>query len=108
MGVADENDSEHIYIFGVKLGKSCDFDFLLISARLTDKAHRRFGRALLQEQFHQAVQLPVAAIGLGVIDGSDEIARCSSLDAAFDDFPRRHQVAQRNDAQVMADRSTQQ
>ena len=106
--VADEYHGEHVHLLGVKLTQCSHLDFLLIASSLTDIAHGRVGRALLQKQFHQAVQLPVAAIGLGIIDGSDEVAHGGSLDAALDHLPRGHQVAERNDAQVMADGSAQQ
>ena len=108
LGVADKNDGEHIHLLGVKLAERGHLDFLLVAARLTDIAHWRPGRALLQEQFQQSIELPVTAIGLGIIDGCDEIAHGGSLDAALNDFPRGHQVTQRDDAQVMADGSTKQ
>ena len=106
--IADKNHGEHIHVLGVKLAKCRDFDFLLISTRLTDIAHWRIGRPLLQEQFHQSIELPVATVGFGVIDGSDEVAHGGCLDAALNHLPWGHQVAQRNDTQVMTDGSTQQ
>ena len=45
---------------------------------------------------------------LGVVDGSDEVADGSRQDATLNDLLRGHQVAERDDAQVVADGSTEQ
>ena len=52
LGVADEDDGEHVHVFGVEFAECGHFDFLLIASRLTDITHGNVGRALLQEQFH--------------------------------------------------------
>ena len=103
MGIADEYDGEHVDVLRVELGKGGDLDFLVVATRLTDVAHRGLRRAHLQEEFHEAVELPVAPVRLGIVDGCDEIAAGCRLDAALDEFPGRHQVGERDDAQVVTD-----
>ena len=79
--------------------------FLFRSSSLADVAHRCLGgTAFLQEYFFQPIELPVAAFAFGIIDCSDKIGHDSFLDA----FPRSHQVAEGNDAEVVAHRCAQQ
>ena len=105
--IADDHDGEHIKLLGIKLCECGELDDLLLTARLTDVADGRVGATVLGEDLQQAVDLPVAALALGVVDGGDEVARCGSLDALLDTKPRRHQVRERDDTQVMADGATE-
>ena len=106
--IADKDDGEHIHIFGVKGTEGGHTDNLILATSLTDITHRGVGTALLQEEFLQTVELPVAAMRLGVVDGGDKVAYCCRLDAALYLFPRSHQVGEGDDAEVVADGGTQQ
>ena len=106
--IADDHDGEHVELLGIELCERGELDDLLLTARLTDVADGRVGAAVLSEDLQQAVDLPVAALALGVVDGGDEVACCGSLDALLDTKPRRHQVGERDDTQVMADGAAEQ
>ena len=106
--IADDHDREHVELLGIELCERGELDDLLLTARLTDVADGRVGAAVLGEDLQQAVDLPVAALALGVVDGGDEVACCGSLDALLDTKPRRHQVGERDDTQVMADGAAEQ
>ena len=92
--VADKHYGEHVNVLRVEVAQGSELYLLLRPAGLTNVAHRRRGRTLLEKQFLQTVQLPVAAVRLGIVDGSDKVARGGSTDATLDDVPRRHQVRQ--------------
>ena len=109
LGVTDDDDGKHVHIFGVEVLQRGDVYFLFGSACLADVAHGCLGRAVfLQEDFLQAVELPVAAFTFGVVDSRHEICLGSSPDALLDAFPGSHQVAQGDDTEIMSYRSAQQ
>ena len=106
--VANEDDGEHIHILGVKGTEGGHTDSLILATSLTDITHRSVGTALLQEEFLQTVELPVAAMRLGVVDGGDKVTYYCRLDAALYLFPGSHQVGEGDDAEVVTDGGTQQ
>ena len=106
--VADEHDGEHIHILWVQLAERGQPHLLLRTARLAHISYGSVCLAFLQHQLLQPVELPVAAVRLGVVDGSDEIGLGSGHDATLDDLPGSHQVRQRDDAHVVTHRSAQQ
>ena len=107
LGIANDDDGEHIDVLRVEVGEGSGLHLLLVAPGLTDIAYGRRCRPPLQEQFLQPVELPVAPVRLGIVDGSHEVPFGGSTDAALDDLPRRHQVRERYDAQVVADGGSQ-
>ena len=81
-------------------------NYLFLPPCLTYKAYRSILRTPFQEDFLQAVKLPVAPIALGIIDGCDEIGLCRSHNTLFNLCPRRHQIRERNHTEVMSHGST--
>ena len=54
------------------------------------------------------MQLPVASLALGVIDGGHEVGIRCGLDAALDTLPRGHQVGEGDDTEIVSDGCAQQ
>ena len=106
--VANQDDGEHIDFFRVESGQGSNLDLLVSTPCLTHIADRRVSTALLQEQFLQAIELPITAMRLGVVDSCHEVADGSRLDSPFNHLPGRHQVGERDDSQVVACRGSQQ
>ena len=106
--ITNQNHSKHIHILRIESAKVGDLHHLVIAPSLAHIAHRRFWRTILQEELLKTIELPIAAMTFGVVDGSDKIALGSSLDTTLDYFPRCHEIAHGDDAHIMPDRCTQQ
>ena len=95
LGIADQHHGEHVDLLGVELRQRRQRHLLLGTPCLPYVADGRIGRAVLGEDLNEAVELPIATLALGVVDGGDEVAIGSGLDAALDAQPGRHEVTQR-------------
>ena len=90
--VAYQDHREHIHRLRIEVGKGRDSHLLFWSARLAHIAQRRITTAHSKEQFLQTVELPIAAMRLGIIHSSHEITLGSSTDTTLNDLPGCHQV----------------
>ena len=90
--VAYQDHREHIHRLRIEVGKGRNRHLLFGSARLAHITQGRITTAHSKEQFLQTVELPIAAMRLGVIHSSHEITLGSSTDTTLDDLPGRHQV----------------
>ena len=108
LGITNNDDSKHIHIFRVESAEGSEFYHLIIATSLTNIAYRSFWRTMLQEYLLQTVELPIAPMRFGIIDGCNEIANSSCHYTTFYHLPRCHQVAHRDDTHIVANRSTQQ
>ena len=102
-----QDNSKHIDILRVEGPKGCDLDLLVIAPSLTHIAYGRISRAHLKEKLLQTIELPIASMRLGIIDGCYEITNSSSLDATLDDLPGRHEITQGDDTEVVTNGGTQ-
>ena len=106
--VADEYHGEHIHPFGVEVAQRGQRHLLVLAPRLPHIAQGRVRPPTLQKEFLQPVELPVAVVGAGVVDGGHEIGLGSRPYAPLDGRPGRHQVGERDDRQVVTDGSAEQ
>ena len=106
--VAYQDNSEHIDILRVEGPKSCDLDLLIVASSLTHIAYGSISRTHFKEKLLQTIELPIASMRLGIIDGRYEITHSSSLDTTLDDLPRCHKITQGDDTEVVTNGGTQQ
>ena len=92
LGVAYQDDGEHVHLLRVKLSECCQPYGLLAASGLPDKAYWGACLAVLQEYLLQPIDLPISADGFWIIDGGDEVAFGCSFDASLNLGPRCHQV----------------
>ena len=92
LGVTNQYNGKHIHLLWIESAKGCYFNFLLLTPCLTDIAHRSVSSTFLQEKLLQAIELPIAAVRLGIIDSRDKIANSGGLNSTFNHFPRCHKV----------------
>ena len=102
--VTYQHNRKHIHLLWVKVGQCRDADHLFLTPCLTDIAHRSIRLTLLHENLFQAMQLPVPALALRVVDRRHKIGRCRRPDALLNLLPRGEQVGQGNHAEIMAHR----
>ncbi|OQB90023.1 MAG: hypothetical protein BWX86_02314 [Verrucomicrobia bacterium ADurb.Bin122] len=103
LGVADDDDGEHVDLGGGKLGEGRVQDALLGAGDLAHEGDGRIGRAVAQEESAGALDLPGALLAAWVVEGGDEVAQCGGFEAALDGAPRRHEVGERDAAEVVAE-----
>ena len=106
--VADQHDGEHVRLLGVKVGQRGDGRRLAVSPSLPHDSHGRLRCTTCQEEFLQAIELPVSAVAFRVIHGRNEVGLRSGNDAPFDEQPRRHKVGKGDDAEVVSHRCAEQ
>ena len=92
LGVADDDNGEHVHILRVQVGEGSGLHLLLVATCLTDIADRRRCSPPLQKQFLEPIELPIAPVRLRIVDSRHEVALRSSTDAPFYHLPRCHQV----------------
>ena len=106
--VADQHDGEHVRLLGVKVGQRGDGRRLAVSPSLPHDSHGRLRCTTCQEEFLQAIELPVSAVAFRVIHGRNEVGLRCGNDAPFDEQPRRHEVGKGDDAEVVSHRCAEQ
>ena len=74
---------------------------LLFSTCLAHKAHRCLRVTHLHKDLLQAVQLPVASLAFGIVDGNGEIRLGGAAEPLFNLFPGGQPVAQADDREIM-------
>ena len=83
--VADQHDREHVRLLGVKVGQRGEGRRLAVSPSLPHDSHRRLRCTTCQEEFLQAIELPVSAVAFRIIHGRNEVGLCCGNDAPFDE-----------------------
>ena len=91
--IANNQYSEHVDIFWIKISQRGKCYLLLWPSCLTNIPHRRISAmSMLQEQCLQTIKFPVASFAFGIIYSCHKISFCCSDDTLLYRSPRSHQV----------------
>ncbi len=94
LGIADDDNREHVHLFGIKFFQRGSLHYLFLASRLPYISHGGVGRTMLQKYFLESIQLPIPPFALRVIDGRHEIGRRCRFNPFFNLLPRCHQIRQ--------------